>query len=295
MMTDQNDSPATEAVDEAAPARSPAKLALVAAVVAALVGGGWYLYSQGKLPGLGGAKPTAATNAPVTPPVDGLRVLAEVNGKSITAEEIVPALNQGLPRAEAVDRYVTRLLAAEAANEFYPGAAKVAKASAEREVLAQLYLNRRGQELRQAVTDADIDKFYKEQVRDADYASYKLNGYLTRDQIDAATMARNLGNNDAEAKARFEPLSREGDGFIPLSQVPGGLGSIVTRVPVGQYSIPLQTRDGYLILHVEQVRPGKKPPQTKELREEIRGIIAQRRLNDELLERREKAQVKLKL
>lgn len=295
-MTDQNDSPATEAADEAAPTRSPAKLAVVAAVVVALAGGGWYLYSQGKLPGLGGAKPAAASaKAPVTPPVDGLRVLAEVNGKTITAEEIVPALNQGLPRAEAVDRYVTRLLAAEAANEFYPGEAKATRAAAEREVLASLYLNRRGTELRQAVTDADIDKFYKEQVRDADYAAYKLNVYLTPDRIDAATMERNIANNDAEAKAKFEPLRRDGDGFIPLSQVPLGLGSIVTQVPVGQYSVPLQTRDGFLILHVEQVRPGKKPEQTKVLREEIRGIIAQRRLNDELLERREKAQVKLKL
>jgi parvulin-like peptidyl-prolyl isomerase len=297
-MTDQTDTPSTTDADtDVAPARKPAKLGLVALLVLALGGGAWYLYSQGKLPGLGGkAAPAAAQAAkPVVPPVDGLRVLAEVNGKAITAEEVLPALNTGLGRAEAVDRYVTRLLAAEAANELYPGEAKAAKAAAEREVLATLYLNRRGAELVQAVTDADIAKFYKEQVRDADYAAYKLNYYLTQDDIDAATMERNIGANDAEAKAKFVPVSREGDGFIPLANTPYGLGQLVASAKAGDYLRAVRVRDGFLILHVEQVRPGKKPEQTAEVKDQIRGLIAQRRLSDELLERREKAQVKLKL
>lgn len=294
MMTDQNDTPASEAVDEGAPARSPAKLALVAAVVVALAGGAWYLYSQGKLPGVGG-KPAPAVKAAPAPSLDGTRVLAEVNGKTITAEEIAPDVNQGVDRAVAVDRYVTRLLAAEAANEMYPEAAKVAKAAAEREVLSNLYINRRGQELVQAVTQAEIDRFYKEQVRDADYASYKLNAYLTRDQIDAATMERNLLNNDAEAKGRFQPLSTQGDGFIPLSQVPQGLGPIVASLQPGQYTRALQTRDGFLILQVEQVRPGKKPAQDKTVNDQIRRLIATQRFNAELAEKRQKAQIKLKL
>jgi hypothetical protein len=294
-MTDQNDTPTTDAAD--APARNPAKLGLVALLVLALGGGAWYLYSQGKLPGLGGkAAPAAAQAAkPVVPPVDGLRVLAEVNGKSITAEEVAPALQSGLDRAVAVDRYVTRLLAAEAASEMYPDAAKAAKAAAEREVLANLYLNRRGAELLQAVTDADIAKFYKEQVRDADYAAYKLNYYLTQDDIDAATMERNIGANDAEAKAKFVPVSREGDGFIPLANTPYGLGQLVASAKAGDYLRAVRVRDGFLILHIEQVRAGKKPEQTAEVKDQIRSLIAQRRLSDELLERREKAQVKLKL
>jgi hypothetical protein len=294
-MTDQNDTPTTDAVD--APARNPAKLGLVALLVLALGGGAWYLYSQGKLPGLGGkAAPAAAQAAkPVVPPVDGLRVLAEVNGKSITAEEVAPALQSGLDRAVAVDRYVTRLLAAEAASEMYPDAAKAAKAAAEREVLANLYLNRRGAELLQAVTDADIAKFYKEQVRDADYAAYKLNYYLTQDDIDAATMERNIGANDAEAKAKFVPVSREGDGFIPLANTPYGLGQLVASAKAGDYLRAVRVRDGFLILHIEQVRAGKKPEQTAEVKDQIRSLIAQRRLSDELLERREKAQVKLRL
>ena len=294
-MTDQNDTPTTDAVD--APARNPAKLGLVALLVLALGGGAWYLYSQGKLPGLGGkAAPAAAQAAkPVVPPVDGLRVLAEVNGKSITAEEVAPALQSGLDRAVAVDRYVTRLLAAEAASEMYPDAAKAAKAAAEREVLANLYLNRRGAELLQAVTDADIAKFYKEQVRDADYAAYKLNYYLTQDDLDAAAMERNIAADDAEAKAKFVPVSREGDGFIPLANTPYGLGQLVASAKAGDYLRAVRVRDGFLILHIEQVRAGKKPEQTAEVKDQIRSLIAQRRLSDELLERREKAQVKLKL
>lgn len=302
-MTDQNDTPDTDASE--APSRNPAKLGLVALVVAALVGGGWYLYSQGKLPGLGGKAPAAAASAPAgaagtrpasVRPEEGLRVLAEVNGKTITAEEVADATANGLDRAIAVDRYVTRVLAAEAANDLYPDAAKAAKAAAEREVLANLFLQRRSDELLQAVTDKDIDQFYKEQIKDADYASYKLNYYLTQDDIDAATMERNIEANDAEAKAKFRPVpSNAADGFVPLAQTPYGLGQLVASAKVGDYLRAVRVRDGFLILHIEQVRPGKKPEQTKEVKDEIRRLIAQRRLSDELLERREKAQIKLKL
>lgn len=304
-MTDQNDTLHTETSSTestgTSTARGAAKTGVVAIAVAALLAGGWYLYSQGKLPGLGSkteasaAAGAAAARPGAVRPEDGLRVLAEVNGKTITAEEIAPATVNGLDRAIAVDRYVTRLLAAEAANELYPEAAKAAKAAAEREVLSNLYAQRRRAELLQEVTDKEIDQFYKDQVKDADYASYKLNYYLTQDDIDAATMERNIAANDAEAKSKFKPVPAEGDGFIPLAQTPYGLGQLVASAKPGDYLRAVRVRDGFLILHIEQVRPGKKPPQSKEVKEEIRGLIVQRRFNDELLERREKAQIKLKL
>jgi hypothetical protein len=299
-MTEQNDNltPAEPDTEAAPPRRS--RMPLIAALAVAVLGGGaWYLYSQGKLPGFG-AKPAAkgpaagATAATVVGE-ERLRVLAEVNGKSITAEEVAPALVNGLDRAVAVDRYVTRLLASEAALEEYPEEAKAARAATEREVLAQLYLRRKSEELVLAVTQADIDKFYKEQVRDEDYASYKLNYYLTQDDLDATAMERNIAADDAEAKGKFVPVNREGDGFIPLAATPYGLGALVARAKPGDYLRAVRVRDGFLILHVEQVRAGKKPAQTKELNEQIRNLIAQDLLNKELLERREKAQVKLKL
>ena len=299
-MTDQqNDNPApVEAEAEAAP-RRPLKGLIAAVVVALLGGGGWYLYSQGKLPGLAAAKPAtgaAASAAPIAVSAsDRLRVLAEVNGKTITAEEVAPGIVNGLDRAVAVDRYVTRLLASEAALEEYPDEAKAAKAAAEREVLASLFLRRKAEELVMSVTQSDIDKFYKEQVRDEDYAAYKLNYYLTQDDLDAAAMERNIAANDAEAKAKFVPVNREGDGFIPLAATPYGLGALVARAKPGDYLRAVRVRDGFLILHVEQVRAGKKPAQTKDLNDQIRNLIAQDLLNKELLERRERAQVKLKL
>jgi hypothetical protein len=299
-MTEQNDNltPAEPDTEAAPPRRSRTPL-IAALALAVLGGGGWYLYSQGKLPGFG-AKPAAkvpaagATAATVVGE-ERLRVLAEVNGKSITAEEVAPALVNGLDRAIAVDRYVTRLLASEAALEEYPEEAKAARAATEREVLAQLYLRRKSEELVLAVTQADIDKFYKQQVRDEDYASYKLNYYLTQDDLDAAAMERNIAANDGEAKGKFVPVNREGDGFIPLAATPYGLCALVARAKPGDYLRAVRVRDGFLILHVEQVRAGKKPAQTKELNEQIRNLIAQDLLNKELLERREKAQVKLKL
>ena len=305
-MTDPNDSAApvpapasapVEAEAEAPPARSSLKPLIAALAVALLGGGGWYLYSQGMLPGVGApsaAKASSAKTAALSAD-ERLRVLAEVNGNAITAEEVAPALVNGLDRAVAVDRYVTRLLASEAALEEYPGEAKAARAAAEREVLANLYLRRKSEELVMSVTQADIDKFYKEQVRDEDYASYRLNYYLTQDDLDATAMERNIAANDAEAKGKFVPVNREGDGFIPLASTPYGLGALVARAKVGDYLRAVRVRDGFLILNVEQVRAGKKPAQTKDLNDQIRNLIAQDLLNKELLARREKAQVKLKL
>ena len=299
-MTDPNDNPvpAEPQAEEAAPVRRSLKPLIAVLALAVLGGGGWYLYSQGKLPGVG--KPAAKTPAPTTAALSAderLRVLAEVNGKAITAEEVAPALVGGLDRAIAVDRYVTRLLASEAALEEYPDEAKAARAAAEREVLASLYLRRKSEELVMAVTQADIDKAYKEQVRDEDYASYKLNYYLTQDDLDATAMERNIAANDAQAKAKFVPVpaNREGDGFIPLAATPYGLGALVARAKAGDYLRAVRVRDGFLILHVEQVRAGKKPEQTKDLNDQIRNLIAQDLLNKELLARREKAQVKLRL
>lgn len=299
-MTDQNDNPTpVESEADAAPARRSLKPLIAALALAVLGGGGWYLYSQGLLPGVGAKPAGKAPAAGATPTAvsadERLRVLAEVNGKAITAEEVAPALVNGLDRAVAVDRYVTRLLASEAALEEYPDEAKAARAAAEREVLAQLYLRRKSEELVMAVTQADIDKFYKEQVRDEDYASYKLNYYLTQDDLDATAMERNIAADDAEAKGKFVPVNREGDGFIPLAATPYGLGALVARAKPGDYLRAVRVRDGFLILHVEQVRAGKKPAQTKDLNDQIRNLIAQDMLNKALLERRERAQVKLKL
>lgn len=295
-MTENDDNLPSD--DTTTPPRRALKPAIIAVLAIAVLGGaGWLLYSRGILPG-SGAKPAAAA-FPAAPaavrPVDGLRVLAEVNGQNITAEEVDPLIRQGVDRAVAIDRYVTRLLAADAARDLYPDASRAAQEAAEREVLANLFINRRSAELLQSVTDAEIDRFYKEQVKDSDYASYKLSYYLTQDNIDAATMVRNLENRDAEARSKFVPVSEEGDGFIPLARTPYGLGQLVATAKAGDYLQPVRVRDGLLILHVEQVRPGKKPEKTPEVKEEIRRLIAQRRLSDELLERREKAQVKLKL
>lgn len=293
-MTDQNDILSPD--NEAAPSRKPVKLAIVAVAVAVLGGVGWFLFSRGMLPGT--AKPGAPVSSSAAPafrPVDGLRVLAEVNGQNITSEEVEPLLRNGLDRAIAIDRMVTRLLAADAARDLYPDASKAAREAAEREVLASLYLNRRSAELLQAVTDAEIDRFYKDQIRDSDYAAYKLSYYLTQDDIDAATMERNIAARDAAALAKFVPVSTEGDGFIALANTPYGLGQLVATAKAGDYLRPARVRDGFLILHIEQVRPGKKPEKTPAVKEEIRRLIAQRRLSDELLERREQAQVKLKL
>jgi parvulin-like peptidyl-prolyl isomerase len=62
----------------------------------------------------------------------------------------------------------------------------------------------------------------------------------------------------------------------------------------GDFIGPFRVGDGLLILQIQDTRAGKKPPLTQ-VKDEIRNLIVSRQLNDELLARREKASIKLKL
>lgn len=238
-------------------------------------------------PGPDLAKAAAAAASPVD------QTLAVVNGKSIVADEIAGQLASGVERAVAIDRTINKAVAADAARSVFPEQARDALRTAEREVLASLYLQRRTQELMQAIDDTQVAAYYADKVHDEDYAAYTLRYYLTRDPADAASVKALLDSGDRAAQSRLAPLSANGQRQLPPQAVPYGLGQIVRKAKAGEVVEPMLVRDGYLLLVLDERRDGRKPA-LAEVKNDIRAAMADRQLGDELREWRQKARIELR-
>jgi parvulin-like peptidyl-prolyl isomerase len=285
------------AAAEVASRRSPRSLrfALAAAVLVAIASGAaWYAWKQGAGRFLGASAPApvpAASGVPL-PRVLAKNVVATIDGRQVLEGELSSMLSTGADRAVAIDRYINKVLAAEAARARYADDARALSTAAEREVLANLFLQRRSQELLQAVTDEQVADYYKANVRDEDYAAYKLRYYLTRDQADATNVRGLIDKGDRAAAARLAPLGSAADGFLPFQGIPYGLGQVVRRAKVGEVIGPVTVRDGLLVLVLDEVRAGKKP-ELPAVQAEIRALLADRQLTEELLGLRKKASIQL--
>jgi hypothetical protein len=278
-----------------AAARKPRRLRLtmIALAVAALAAAGaaaaWYL-QRPAMPAM--PAPAAGASSPAGAAERSKAVAATIDGKPVMEVELAGLINSGADRAVALDRYINKVLAAEAARGRYADDARTAVMAAEREILANLYLQRRNQELLQAITDPQVADFYKANVRDEDYAAFKLRYYLTRDQADAVNVKGLLDKADKGAQAKLAPLGNAADGYLPFQGLPYGLGQVVRNAKVGDVIGPVMVRDGLLVLSLDEVRKGSKPELDK-VKTEIRTLLADRQLSEELLALRKKAQIQL--
>lgn len=213
--------------------------------------------------------------------------------QGIVADELAGLLASGVDRAVAVDRTINKAVAADAARSVFPTQAAEAVRTAEREVLANLFLQRRTQELMQGVDDAQIAAYYASKVHDDDYASFSLRYYLTRDAADAHSVKALLDSGDRAAQARLSPLMANGQRQLSPQAVPYGLGQIVRKAKPADVLGPLLVRDGYLLLVLDERRDGKKPA-LADVKNDIRAVIADQRLGDELRDWRQKARIELR-
>lgn len=306
--------PRAEALLSAAPRPHRRRWLAVGLLVLAAGGGLWGAQRAGWLGGAPGAAPLPGAKALVGGPaasgtaaasaVGGLtqeqrlQTVATVNGKTIVQEELAGLLANGVDRAVALDRYINKVLAADAARGRYEAESRTMLAAAEREVLANLYLQRRSQELLKAITDAQIAEYYNANVRAEDYAAFRLRYYLTRDQGDAANVRALLDKGDKAAQGRLASLSAgnangaASDGWLGFQAIPYGLGRVVSGAKTGDIIGPVLVRDGLLLLVLDERRDGKKPA-LEDVRNEIRSVLADRQLSEELLALRKKAQIQL--
>ena len=218
-------------------------------------------------------------------------VIATVNGLPVTESEVAPIMAQGADRAVAVDRYINKVLAAEAGQREYSDEAKVAIRAAEREVLAQLYLRRKSEDLAKAVTDDKIRDYYEKNVKDEDYAQFKLRYYLSQDQADAVRVRDLADKGDREAMAKFAAV-KKGEDYSSVAEIPYGLGQVVKRAKLGDKVGPVMVRDGLLILLVDDIKKGERP-KFETVKDEIRSVLVSRQLNDLLSSSRKSASITL--
>ena len=218
-------------------------------------------------------------------------VIATVNGLPVTESEVAPIMAQGADRAVAVDRYINKVLAAEAGQREYSDEAKVAIRAAEREVLAQLYLRRKSEDLAKAVTEEKIRDYYEKNVKDEDYAQFKLRYYLSQDQADAVRVRDLADKGDREAMAKFAAV-KKGEEYSSVAEIPYGLGQVVKRAKPGEKVGPVMVRDGLLILLVDDIKKGERP-KFEAVKEEIRSVLVSRQLNDLLTSARKSASITL--
>lgn len=220
-------------------------------------------------------------------------VLALVNDRPVTAADVAGQMTLGMTKPVAVENAINRALAADAARELWPADAKAVEESAAREALAALYLRKQFGEIQRNVSDADIDKYYESTVKDELYTSHVLKYYLTQDAKDAAAVTEGLKANNAETLAKLAWVNREGDHSVLPTGVPYGLYRQVKAMQPGEVLGPWRVSDGVLFLKLEERKPGKRPELAK-LRDEIRQMLAQQRLESSLKDLRAQAKIELK-
>jgi hypothetical protein len=269
-----------------APTRSPRRSAwrLLAIFVAGAA------LSVGGIAAARWANPAVKAPAPAAAPAS---IVAVVNGEPITELDIAGALLGGVDRANAVNGHVNKALAAQMATKQFAADAEVVARAAVREALAQLYSDKRAQAVRAALTDAEIKAFYEANVKPEIFAGYKVSALVTQDPKEADEIAAALLRGKAkEHDARFRPLVA-GDGYALLGNLPAGLGPVVRELKAGGYSRPLMTREGILILRLDDIRQNP-PPDLAAMTPRIKEALTVQKVNAELAKARQHARIELK-
>ena len=242
---------------------------------------------------LASAKTVASPEAAVSVVIDLTKSAAIVNGGVISEAEISGLTAQGIDRAVALDRYINKVLAAELARKAYSADAESVLRGAEREVLSQLYIAKRTQEIKGGIKDEDVKTFYDKNVKAEDFSAFKVRYFATQEPKEAEEVATAVAaGKGKDVDAKFKP-AKDGDGYTAAQELPYGLGQVVRTMKAGEYSHPLMLRNGIFVLRVDDIKVGQKPEQAK-VAGEIKDLIVAQRLSDELTGARRSARVELK-
>jgi len=220
-------------------------------------------------------------------------VLAVVNGKTVTSADVDALVAAGLSKPVAVENAISRVLSAEAARTLWPkDADAVAEASA-REALATYYVRKKIVDLQRDVGEEEIASYYETNIKDEMFSGQVLRYYLTQDPKDASAMVEAIKKEPDTMGGRFSWVNKEGDHSVLPAATPYGLYQQVKSMQSGQYAGPFNVRDGLLFLKLEERKLGKKPELAK-VKDEIRAVVAQRKLENLTKELRAKANIQLK-
>ena len=231
--------------------------------------------------------------APAAAGLSNVKVVASVDGAEITEAELLPFLNAGLDKAIAIDRAINKVVAANTADKLYKTVSKSAMQSDKNDILANVYVNERSTEVRNAVTEADIKQFYQERVKVEDFTTMRLRFFVSVDPKEAQEVYDGVGRGDKEAMAKLTFVKKDGDHFMNAAEVPYGLGGALKKLKAGERLQPLTIREGALVMYVDDVKANPKPELTK-VQAEIKDLIVAERFNADIKARRAASKIELR-
>lgn len=229
-----------------------------------------------------------------------MAVVATVNGEDVRQAEIASIMSTGVDRATALDRAITKALAAQSARHTYAADAEEAISVATREVLAQIYIAKRTKSLLDALSDAEVTAYYEKELKSSDFDRYKVSVAAFTNLDDAKVVVERVmkavnagGQVPVGEFAQFKLVADGAQEHVLAQQVPAGLGWVVKQLKPGQYSQLVAVPGGHYMVYLHDIKPGVIPPR-KDVEAVIKQVLVGRKLDQEVSDLRKKAQISLK-
>ncbi len=152
---------------------------------------------------------------------------------------------------------------------------------------------------RHPVTDAEIEKAYKEKYSGENLNEYQVRHILVKTEDEARKLIAELdkGADFADlAKGHSLDASKENGGllgWVGRDQVVKPFGDAMVKLKKGEYTkTPVKSNFGWHVIKVDDVRQGKAPP-LKEVKAQLAAQLRQKKLAEHLLELRKQAKIEV--
>ncbi|MCW9031940.1 MAG: peptidylprolyl isomerase [Gammaproteobacteria bacterium] len=151
-----------------------------------------------------------------------------------------------------------------------------------------------------AITDKELQEVYDQQIGKADPTEYKARHILVKDEAKAKELIAKLNDGaDFEETAKNEstgPSGKNGGdlGWFSSAQMVPAFTEATAKLMKGTHSQePVKTRFGFHIIKLEDSRI-RELPKFEEVKEQIRPVIQNQRLQEYVMQLRSKAKIEVK-
>jgi len=242
----------------------------------------------------------------------GKNDVASVNGKSITQQQYQDHLKQRaaqnpkgnqapVDRKMVLDELINREVLLQEAKKQKLDKNKKIKAQIQQlkdNVLIQAVISK--SPAVKPVTDKELKEVYDAQIGTADPKEFKARHILVKDEAKAKELIKEL--NDG---ANFEEMAKKestgpsgkngGDlGWFSSAQMVPAFSQATAKLKKGTHSqTPVKTRFGFHVIKLEDTRE-RELPKFEAIKEQIKPVIQNKRLQDYVINLRSKAKIEIK-
>lgn len=242
----------------------------------------------------------------------GKNTIAAVNGKNITQKQYQAYLKQRqaqsknpnqapINRQALIDELINR--------EVLLQEAKKLKLNKNKQILAQLKQQKSNLMIQlllskspaaKPVSDKELKEVYDAQIGNTDPTEYKTRHILVAEQATAKKLIEDLNDGasfeETAKKESTDASAKEGGQLEWLTSVQMGpdFSKAVVKLKKGTHTqSPVKTRFGYHIVKLEDSRKRERP-KFEDVKEQIRPLILNKRLQNYVIKLREKAKIEIK-